>query len=633
MPNGSGPVAERRAPARTTATRTALVRRAPVRTDSGAAGPNRRLRPAAIVRRLVPALIALCLAAGCATVPTGGPMFTGHAVESGDPLSDPYVRMVARPPQPGWTEKMIVEGFLRASASFEHGQAVARQYLSAQQATRWHPSGHVAVYDREDPDNYVLTVVKSVPGKTATVEMSASHVADIGPDGDYVTRVKQPLKEKFHLAKVRGQWRITDLPSSATNGLLLSRRDVKRAYRPLNLYFYDSRYQTLVPDSVMIPVQSRSALPTTLVRSLLSGPTKWLAPAVRTAFPANTKLRGTARLSGGTVTVDLDPSVSQRSDSELTALSAQLVWTLRQLPEMRQLRLKINGSTVDIPGVTDSHGLQPRDAYADRDPSGLHGAVQPYFVRDGGLYVLAGNKPAPVDGPAAGGVVDLRHPAISFKQDKVAALSTKGDRLYVATLADDGKLVERFHGHTLTTPSWDRYGHVWFADRHGGKSDVWLLDRERAPIRVESEVLDDREVYALRVARDGSRVALLVGSGTDSKIMIGPIVWENGTARIGELRRLATDLEQVSDVSWQDADTLAALGKGPRGAVQPYRVPINGTQVAVAGYAGAEAKTITAAPGRSPLLVGAKGDRIWRGSREDANWQNVAHGRDPAYPG
>jgi hypothetical protein len=393
--------------------------------------------------------------------------------------------------------------------------------------------------------------------------------------------------------------------------------------------------QTLVPDPVMVPVEARSQLATTLVRSLLRGPTAWLSPAVRTAFPRGATLRGNAPLNGGTVTVDLGGTVAGRSSAELANMSAQLVWTLRQLPEMRQMHFQVNGASVDVPGASGGSGTQLRTDFSDRDPSGLQGGEsQPYFIRDGRVYLLAGNKPTAADGPAGGGVAQLRHPAISFDQQNTAALSPKADRLYIAGLSDGGKLVERYHGKMITPPSYDRYGDVWFADRNGGKSDVYVLDRDMNRIRVSSDVLDNEPVYALRMARDGTRVAALVGKGKASKVMIGPIIWSgNGKIEIGQMRQIGTDLAEVSDIAWRDADTLVALGQGPRGAVQPYTLPANGTQASATGYAGPPAQTITAAPQSAPLLVGTSTGEIWRGAKDDNNWQRSNEGTDPAYPG
>lgn len=585
--------------------------------------------------RAAAGIVALATLGACATVPSGGPVLTGHALENSDPLSDPYVRMIAKPPQPGWTEKNIVEGFLRASASFDHDQAVARKYLAGKLPNRWRPDGRVTVYD--SPDDYDLRVLssKSTSGKTATVELSAKHVGDISTQGDYTATNTRVIKERFQLTNVRGQWRISGLPPDAMEGLLLSRRDVKRAYRPLNLYFYDTRMQTLVPDPVMVPVQSRSQLATSLVRSLLRGPTAWLSPAVRTAFPRGAELRGEAPLNGGTVTVDLGGTVAARSPAALSRMSAQLVWTLRQLPDMRQIRFEINGASVDVPGASGGHGMQLRTDFADRDPSGLQGGEsQPYFVSDGRLFLLAGSKPTPADGPAGSGVAQLRHPAISFDQSSAAALSPKGDQLYVAGLSDGGKLVEHYDGKEITTPSYDRYGDVWFADRHGNSSDIYLLDRRMHRTTVTSDFLNSSSVHALRVARDGTRVAALVGEGKTSKIMIGPIIWSGGgKVRVGQMRQIGTDLAEVSDIAWRDADNLVALGQGPRGAVQPYTVPANGTQASATGYAGPEAKTITAAPHSAPLLVGTADGEIWRGNNDDNNWQRSTEGTDPTYPG
>jgi hypothetical protein len=81
------------------------------------------MRRAAVV---IAALVAPLLA-GCAVIPTSGPIQQG--AEVGVETTDQVIRVIARPPQSDMTPTQIVSGFLQASASFEDDHAVARWIL------------------------------------------------------------------------------------------------------------------------------------------------------------------------------------------------------------------------------------------------------------------------------------------------------------------------------------------------------------------------------------------------------------------------------------------------------------------------------------------------------------------------
>ena len=75
------------------------------------------------------------------------------------------------------------------------------------------------------------------------------------------------------------------------------------SYAPVVLEALTGDRTLLVPDPVLLPV-NRTAVPAATMRYLLRGPTRWLAPAVTTALPAQVQLLGAATLDAGTVTVE-----------------------------------------------------------------------------------------------------------------------------------------------------------------------------------------------------------------------------------------------------------------------------------------------------------------------------------------
>src|SRR5690606_20312302 len=138
-------------------------------------------------------------------------------------------------------------------------------------------------------------VIKQSGGQ-ATVRITGEQLGTITADGQY-TAYPQSFEASFQLAKTpQGVWRITGLPGDEKSGLLLTMDDVERAMRTVNLFFFAPDRRTLVPNVVFLPVANRQALPTQLVRALLSGPTSWLAGAVESAFPEGTRLRRGVRV-------------------------------------------------------------------------------------------------------------------------------------------------------------------------------------------------------------------------------------------------------------------------------------------------------------------------------------------------
>ncbi|TDD63183.1 hypothetical protein E1298_43990, partial [Actinomadura rubrisoli] len=337
----------------------------------------------------------LALGAGCANVPSGGQVVTGKPPERAERVDDPYVRLIPVPPRPGWRPEQIVSGFLAASASFDDDHEVAREYLGGQNS--WKPGlrPYVTVLQSRVTDPHVI---KSTDGQ-ASVRITGDQLGTISSDGQY-TAAPKDLDATFQLAKTpQGAWRITSLPGEEKSGLLLTKDDVERAMRPVNLYFFAPDRHTLVPNGIFLPVVNRETLPAQLVQALLAGPTSWLNGAVQNAFPAETRLRGLS-IEKDVATVDL---TEQARGGSIERMSAQLSWTLRQLSGIKQFRLRIDGETVTPEGLDSTQSVT---AWADNSPDGQNPGGQPpqnaYVAGASGfLGTLEGDHAQPVvTGPA-----------------------------------------------------------------------------------------------------------------------------------------------------------------------------------------------------------------------------------------
>jgi hypothetical protein len=177
-----------------------------------------------------------------------------------------------------------------------------------------------------------------------------------------------------------------------------------------------------------------------------------------------------------------------------------------------------------------------------------------------------------------------------------------GDEL--RTGPTSGPFVLRSRAASVSSPSWG-----------SGERGVWFLQNGGlmlAPLTgpVAAVPVDGINGYgrvsAVRVSRDGARVALIAGTGTGRRLVVGRIV-DRGGYRVVGLRSVARGVADVSDLAWESATSLVVLGR-LSGVAAPVRVAVDGSTVALVNRYGLEESTpvsVAAAPDR-PLTVGAR---------------------------
>jgi len=568
-------------------------------TSSGIARGRRLPRTALL---LVTGLLLALVQSACSLVPMGGNPVPGEEAGSGDPLSRPYYRKIAPTPKPGGQPIEILKGFQAAMASDDESRTIARMYLTGDAARTWNPWAGVTVYDQAKP-------VRTVPGGSEEPDvihlaLDANVVATVDDDGRY-RPASGTLQDKiFSLVKTPAGWRI----SSAPPGLLLSKDDFLRIYRPLDLYFPDQQLRGLVVDRVQIPVSPRESLIESLLKRLLRGPTSALGEAVRSAIPEGTRLNRVNVADHGTLVVDLSAEILavRESPTLQRAMEAQLAWTLRGLASGRDIEVLVNGEPWPSGGLR----IEPEE-YGGYDPNVLPQQPEAYYMKDNRLHRLTWTDDSSVV-PGVAGQKDraVTHPAVSGDlHKKVAALGEGGDGVWVASLDEGGRWQRWIRGSDLTPPSWDRYGDVWTVERVGvRRSRVWRSNG--APQReVSSPKLEKSGVTAFKVARDGVRVAAVADDGLGPRVHIGAIDRDGG--RIDGWLTLDATAEGVDvvDIAWQDAHTLLVLTQDNKQNRELTAWDVtDGTQITSAGAkADARIRTITAAPG-GRLLAGADDD-------------------------
>lgn len=559
--------------------------------------------------RAVVALVLLPLLAGCASIPTSGPIQQG--VEVGVESTDQVIRVIARPPQPDMTPTQIVSGFLQASASFEDDHAVAREYLTADASRMWDPSRSVSVYEG------VPTIV---PDGVTNVEMTATRVGSIDDEGRY--QVDPPgglIDESFRMEFVGGNWRIATPPQ----GLLLSRSDVERAFRAFEVYFLDPTFSTLVPDPRYFAVDGPTPA-TALTRALLRGPTEWLAPAVRTGFPDGTTLAVDAvPVVDGVARVDLDPQVRLADEETRRAFSAQLTWTLRQVPGVRFLDLNAGGQVLDV-GITPNP--QPIDTWPALDPNGMPGGDTTLGILGGRVIDLDRTPPLPVPGAAGLGSPPLDGLSVSLTGSRIAALDADA-RIWLGSITPGAPLQEASLEAGQSRPSFGRGEEAWVV---GPDSTLRRIDPDGNAVVVPVDGLHPKaELESIAISRDGTRAALTIRRGPRTFVMLAIITVREGAPRIESPMRVDNRLTTVNDVVWADDNTLVMLGVEGAGASGIFEVDLSRWQVRALGAPPGSVR-VAAAPG-SPILAATQDQRIW--SYTSGPWRLGPRGSSPAYPG
>lgn len=580
------------------------------------------------------------LLAGCASMPDSGDL---RGVES-TPRQDTQVRVFAMPPSEDATPTQIVQGFLEALTSDDPDYKTARQYLTREAAKTWKPELSTTVLsdgpgaqadstDQQDTGSLSYTLTGT---KVATVDAQQSYAPASGSYDELVHLTKDAKSE---------QWRIDTVPQ----GVVMGKSDFQRNYMSVNKYYFASDSAGPSPMTVADPVYVRSHVdPTTqMVRSLVEGPTTWLDPAVRSAFPAGTALRkGAGPLTPddrSRLTVPLNDKAAEVDTGRCEEMAAQLLFTLRTLsPAVDEVELRADGGPLCSLTQDGAERVATRGALDQPDHL--------YFVDDEHrlVRITAGSsdtEPVPVPGALGEGEKALRSVAVARDERTAAGVAIDGKSLFVAPLVAGNSLgdpVLRSTGKTeedrLTTPSWDAQGGLWVADSNPADPRLYLLEEDSGePVQVRTPGLDGR-VQAVRVAADGVRIALVVEKGDRRSLMIGRIDRNGGTGEqptvtVLDPRSATPELEQVTAMSWAGDSRLVVVGREQGGVEQMKYVEVDGSTPDVPPPAALSGvKAVTASEDEQAPLMAYSVDGIVR-LPSGAQWQKVTEGTAPVYPG
>ncbi|WP_216379433.1 LpqB family beta-propeller domain-containing protein [Arcanobacterium phocae] len=502
------------------------------------------------MKKILALIVCVLMLAGCAYIPTSG---SPHAVErpkqtSGGIVLDP------QGPAEGADPEDIVVGFMRASsAGFSDDFVVARQYLTASVAKTWNPTTQVRIY----PDSQNQQVSQT---RSGAYRVTVGAGGSLDSTGRYTAATADAtLSNEFSLVREKsGEWRIAVVP----DGVTMPESLFQTLFVRTPLYFPTQDQKALVTDVRWYP---RSQVVSAASRGLVDGPSAWLAGSVTTLLPSGTRLNSPAvSVEGGIARIDLSSDVAELSPQARSILYAQFSKTLTAVAGISGVEISANGALISNDEQTDISTYP----YSGSDLLVLADG-KPALVKDDGIHLIGD-----ADTLAHLDLVSLATP-YGESLTEFAAVGNGGRTLYRISMT--GQVDTLLSGTAFVTPSVDRNGFVWAAERSAERSVTAVaLDSGRV-VDVAVPWLEGLKVRAIAVSREGARLAAVVEHDGASQILIGGIVRDgNGVPQsVSEPIRVGQRLMDVTDLSWISGTRLVVIGKSQTASINAlYSVPL-----------------------------------------------------------
>ncbi|GAA3926961.1 LpqB family beta-propeller domain-containing protein [Microbacterium soli] len=501
------------------------------------------------------------LLVGCAGLPTSGPPMPGLAIGEESP-EDPFV-LYAQGPRPGDGPEDIVKGFLEASISPAGNWETAQEFLTEEFRKVWKPGAGVTVDDSVTDREFDPSVdADDESASEAEVQARFDQVAGVDGDGRY-SAFSSTATATYQLRRTaEGEWRI----SKANDGIVLDAETFQQVYQKYALKYFDPGWTHLVPDVRWFP--RRQAMATTIARALITGaPSDWLAPAVRSAFSADLSLTGDA--------VTVDPT-SQAASVALPRAALSLSAT-----DLSRMRTQLEQSLVGV-GVSEVRFTVDGTALAAATVPVEQPIVDPgVLVLDEETFgrTVSGDVVEPVAG-LTGQLAKITDPVGAVDVSLDAALAAVQLRDGRVLAVSPGEFVELDSRADLIKPSLDPFGFTWTVPRTAPAAlEAWSEHGDRHPI--EDAWQGAESISCLRVSADGARVAAVVTTGGQHRLVVAAVVRDEDSvpAKLGEVHEIGRIDGPAQGLAWVGADTLAVLSTGPDPALTSYVVggPVAGS--------------------------------------------------------
>lgn len=509
---------------------------------------------AAMRSRTVAGLAVLVMTlSACASIPVSGPV---TEVRDDTGLGESTVRYLPAGPVADAAPEQIVRGFLDAMLAFPVSTRTASAFLTPEAAEEWNPASRVRIYSKpvvsgRVPSTTGLDDPRQAASGAVDVRLGFDDEAVLDRQGHYSPR-RRAGAVTFTLEQLDGQWRIVN----PQDGALVSLKFFTDYFRPFNLFHFDRPGVRLVADPVHLVAGNRLA--TNLMTSLARGPSGVIRQASRTYVPPLSDLRPSVPVSDdGVADVEFTDDLAVR-DSARDHLSAQVIWTLRQVPGITAAQI-VGGST---PLTAGEQAVQPISAWGGYGPSLARGRA--YALSDDRVVEIDGADVSRLSGAwgrdARGAV------AVGVSDEGVAGVLAGRELVRVTNRQGTG--ARELRGNGLLTPRWDDDGTLWIVDRVTSGPRVRLVDGRRVR-RVDTSPLRRLDVDSFSLSPDGTRYVITTRGPGSRSVRVGMVLRDvrDRVLGLGAPRRVATTARDVRSVSWSSATRIGFLTDGEAGAV------------------------------------------------------------------
>ncbi|MFV0451220.1 MAG: LpqB family beta-propeller domain-containing protein [Propioniciclava sp.] len=489
--------------------------------------------------RLWTALICLAVVAGCASVPTTGPV---EQVSAEPGRINPGVEIAPAPPAEDASRADVVEGFLHAMASWQPDYRVARTYLTPAADTDWDPASGVRIF----AEGNAVAVTQT------GAHLSAPLVGALDSAGTY-RQSTGTLDHDFGLVEDEsGQWRISRPPP----GIIISEYLFSSAFDQVEVYFTAAGGDWLVPDTRYFP-RGGVAL-ADAVSAVVHQEAGWLSPGVDLSFRLEGPVSTTVD-ADGVATVALAGGGEDLPEEARVALTSRLVWTLRQFSHVTGVRVGWEEEPWwTIPGYGQT---VPLSAFAEVNPADPSTSRQLYGIVSGRLARLVEGSGGVETIASADGIEGADYAAVRPDALQAAAVTEGRTRLVEGPMAQPGSTTVAT-AIAFRRPQYSRQGELWVVDDRG---QLTLVAPGEDPQPVEVDLLGDRKIVAFRLSPDGARAALIVEEpGGSTEVGVAVVARSGGTARLEGLHTLSVSDSAVShrsviDLGWRTPGGLLVL--------------------------------------------------------------------------
>jgi hypothetical protein len=533
---------------------------------------------------------ALLVLAGCAGLPTSGPVNAG--LDADTDAAPPNVAFLPDRPQPGATPEEIVQGFIRAGS----GPGVtgewerAKEFLAPEIRGTWDPTAGVTI-DLSGDRVYSST-------GTGSVTLTFVGVAAVDANGAYAPTDAVLSSLPFRLAQQDdGEWRITE----TVDGIVLDRDVFPNVFRDYSVMYFDPTWEYLVPDVRWFPTSNAaSRVADALVNDL---PSEWLADSVASAFPESVTVSPSVPVDSGVAEVDLSESALAVPPQTLNRMLTQL-----------EASLATAGATeVELSVGTAPLAAEPVSVRSTRITS------PSLVLMEDGLGFLVGDELQPIPGLTE--VVSTVSPvSIQVTADRDWAALRLADGT-VARQGADGSSDVIDDREGLIDPTIDPFNVVWSVPRsQPGGLLAFLPD---GPHQVADAWPGATQISGMAVSRDGTRMAAAITAGGRSEVWVAGIVRDpDGVPqRLGAPVPLGSVEGTADALAWLDDAGIGVLSREGQASFVVEQL-VGGPSATTAGPTGIV--SLAGGSAVSPLQLRGEDGALY--VRRGTNWQQTAAG-------